>query len=250
MIRDCLRGNQRVVLAAVVSLLLGTPAAGQAGTSHSNQPGGQVGPPGPVNQPSPPPTPRVEVFGGYAFLPPPNHPSPMEAGHGFAFALDVNLAPHFGLRADFDVSFLGRRPERAPDVFGGYELTREDITLSYYSVGPRFVHRWKSVSVFGAVLLEAQRSRWGGYSQVAPGATAGAGDAPCLAGGRPSPVAPCAVPGHTSGAWGFGISGGLDARIRERVAIRVLQYDYFLGGFGSGPKKRLRLKTGITFSFL
>lgn len=251
MIRNYRFRDHRLVLGATLSLLLNsaTPAIGQTVTSQTNEPETQVGSPGPVNRVSATPTPRVEIFGGYSYLPAPNPPSAMEAGHGVAFALDVNFGSHFGLRADFDASVFARRAERAPDALGGYELTPEDITLYDYSIGPRSVQRWRRVSVFGAGLLEGQMSRWNGYSQVMPGATNGAGDVACLVAGRPSLVLPCTVPGHTSRAWGLGIGGGLDARIRERFAIRVLQINYFLGGFGSGPDRKLRLKTGVMFSF-
>ena len=242
--------DRLLVLGATLSLLLNTatPATGQAVTSGTSEPGNQIGPPGPVNRVSATPVPRMEIFGGYSYLPE-SGSRVMEAGHGFALALDMNFGPHFGLRADFDANLFARHAERAPAAIGGYELTREDITLYFYSVGPRFVQRWKRVNVFGEGLLEGQTSKWDGYSQVMPGATSGAEDVPCLIAGRPNLVLPCTVPGHTSSAFGLGVGGGLDARVGERFAIRVLQINYFLGWFGGGPDRNLRLKTGVVFGF-
>jgi hypothetical protein len=49
--------------------------------------------------------------------------------------------------------------------------------------------------------------------------------------------------------WGFGFGAGTDFSITRRIGIRLVQVNYSLGGFGQGPGRQLRIKTGVVFKF-
>jgi len=174
--------------------------------------------------------PRVELFAGYSFLPEtdPFVQSFSDAGHGVGASVSVNLRRSFGLVVDVDTHAWTVHGD------GGETFYRGDyrMRLTYLSFGPRFVMRAKRLSAFGLGTVDLQ---WSDYS------TREIIDAL-----HPDNRSCC---GGSASAWGFGYGGGVDVSLTRRIAVRALQVNYSLGGFGEGPGRHLRLKSGVVFKF-
>lgn len=164
---------------------------------------------------------RFDLFGGYSHV---------EPGHGVAASLDLNKSRHVGLAVDWDMHGWTYESRRFPD--GGY-VSEQEVVLLFLSVGPRFVViRQGRISAFGTITLDVQNSRRGALTIVNPAY-------PDYHGQSES----------RSSAWGLGVGGGADLDINERLAARIVQINYSLGGFGEGPGVQFRLKTGVVFKF-
>jgi hypothetical protein len=192
--------------------------------------------------------PRLELFGGYVYSPElDEYKVGSEAGHGFAVALTVNLRKYFGLVIDADWqswTFQGAldridlgaevcsrpSPRRCGPIRGD-----QDISLLYLSLGPRVHLGTGAFTAFGLATTGIQYSRFS-EQELAYILTAGGLEFDTL-------------PDGTAGAWEFGFGGGADLTLGRRFAIRLLQVNYSLGGFGQGPGRHLRIKTGVVVKF-
>lgn len=233
--------------------------------------------------------PRVEVFGGYSFLPRTDPAAGGEHGHGLATALALNLSRHWALVVDADwhswtypgdldsVDFatltIPPRPDAIyPYITPSYGAAGDlDVTLTYVSAGVRFRVPWRRLNAFGLALTEVQRSQW---SEQDSAVACRAADTMCVAkistepaswGSNVPPVfntwdRPLERYGdivvgrsrsgaYSSGAWGFGFGGGADLSLGSHVGVRLIQVNYSLGGFGEGPGRKLRIKTGLLVKF-
>lgn len=174
--------------------------------------------------------PHVELFAGYSFLPEtdPVVQSFSDAGHGVAAAISINLRRSFGLVVDMDSHAWTVHGHGSDTFYRGDQRIR----LTYLSFGPRFVLRARRLSAFGLGTVDLQ---WSDYSTLE-----------IFDERHPENRSCC---GGSASAWGFGFGGGADVGLTRRIAVRALQVNYSLGGFGEGPGRKLRLKTGIVFHF-
>jgi hypothetical protein len=199
--------------------------------------------------PSPSPPRRVELFGGYTYSPElDEYKIGSEAGHGFAIALTVNLAKYVGLVVDADWQSWtdhGDLDRIDPATVGcsyptsyAYCATYrgdQNVSLFYLSFGPRVHVRRGAFTAFGLAAGEIQRS-WFSEQELAYVLTVGGVELDTLQ-------------ASTAGAWGFGFGGGADLALGRRFAVRLLQVNYSLGGYGQGPGRQFRIKTGIVVRF-
>jgi hypothetical protein len=174
--------------------------------------------------------PRVELFAGYSFLPETDSfvQSFSDAGHGVGASLSVNLRRSFGLVVDVDSHAWTVHGHGSETFYRGDQRIR----LTYLSFGPRFMMRAKRLSAFALGTVDLQ---WSDYS------TQEIFDAL-----HPDNRSCC---GGSASAWGFGFGAGADVGLTRRIAVRALQVNYTPGGFGEGPGRKLRLKTGVVFKF-
>jgi opacity protein-like surface antigen len=175
--------------------------------------------------------PKVEVFGGYSYLrtnitdqyaPTLNGFFPAQDYnlHGWEGAANFNLNNWFGLKADFS---------------GHYDLSeaaREDRI-----VGSN-IHSF----LFGPVFTSRASTRFQPYVHALFGAARGAYD-------YNSPYDDI-----VSTKFAMALGGGVDIRLADSVALRLVQADYFMTRFGSNDalnlnqrQDNLRLGAGLVF---
>ncbi|MDH4065297.1 MAG: hypothetical protein OEW19_12935 [Acidobacteriota bacterium] len=194
-------------------------------------------------------TPRVELFGGYVYSPELDEDKVgSEAGHGLAVSLTANLWRHLGLVVDADWQSwtvqgpldrvdLGTVGCSGPTQSEHCGLIRgdQDILLLYLSFGPRVHLGTGAFTAFGLATTGIEYSRFS-EQEIAHILTAGGVELDTLG-------------ESTAGAWEFDLGGGADLALGRRVAVRLVQVNYSLGGFGQGPGRQLRIKTGIVARF-
>lgn len=225
--------------------------------------------------------PRYELFAGYSYLPDlDEYRASRAGGHGWSVALAVNLHKYWGLVVDADGQTWTSRGELAPAGFSSLTCPRvagcslrgdEQIRLTYLSFGPRVQLRNGRFVAFALGAVEAQRSH---YSELDLAYVGRADDLAFIAfySTRPQAygsnrryifdmwdgplerhgdnvVARARLAEKSSAAWGFGFGGGADLTLTERIGVRLVQINYSLGGFGEGPGRKLRVKTGVVFRF-
>ncbi len=184
-------------------------------------------------------TPKAEVFAGYSF-------SRAEAGgglsginlNGWNAAITGNVNSWFGITADFS---------------GHYGSTLLDAPINRHSFlfGPKLTYRGgdAKVSPFAHALFGAVRAHRGIAN---------------LPLGSPLPLLPAA----TETAFGMALGGGVDYKVNDRVAIRLIQAEYLMTRFEeasgivciqtittpcpttqTGTQNNLRLSFGMNFRF-
>jgi opacity protein-like surface antigen len=153
-------------------------------------------------------TPRVEAFAGYSYIRMSVAYNYHQNFNGWNGSLAFNPSRWIGVVADFS---------------GHYSSD----SLSNYSflVGPRFTYRTQSrITPFAHALAGVAREGEGTVSLNGPG-------------GRT----------YRTGI-AYALGGGIDAAITERIAVRVIQLDYFDQDamfYRNGP----RISTGFVFRF-
>ncbi|HVA95884.1 MAG TPA: PKD domain-containing protein [Candidatus Dormibacteraeota bacterium] len=210
-------------------------AAGQGSGTRAGRRGRQSGQSGAT-------TPKVELFMGYSYwrAVPESTGNRIDAMHGGSASLAYNLNSHFGLvfdfagfRADsllFNSPGAGFTPTRVVDVNG-------DVFTFLF--GPRVSFRNHGrLTPFLQVLAGAARA-----SEV-------------RVDGCNFPIYSCTpLPEET--AFALTAGGGLDYRLNRRIALRLIQVEYFpthfqdptsLGG-DKGWQSNVRLSAGIVFRF-
>jgi hypothetical protein len=227
----CLNAPLRKAIVPLLMLVVPAWAWGQSlGTSRAPDPQNVM--PVSVDGTTATRSPRIELFAGYSQLPSPDKVKEFsDPGHGVGVSLDVNFSQHVGLVVDFDWHSWTIAARQMGDVSEG----PLGIALTYYTVGPRFVVRTNRMAAFGLAAIEGQRSFYGTQSVVD--------------GRIPTGPETATRERSSSAAWGVGFGGGADVSLSDRWAIRAIQVNYSLGGFGSGPGRKLRVKTGVVFKF-
>ena len=171
-----------------------------------------------------PPLPsKVDIFGGYSYV----RASTVFSGtrinlHGASFSPAFYLNRWLGIAADVGVYHTGNIAQQ-------FSLTQWS-----YQVGPRVRLRNDTrFTPYGQFLLG------GGH-----------------AGGTlyTSSLAPGLAPIGSNSSFLFTVGGGVDCRLNNRIAFRIVQAEYlyseFLNGSPIGHKQNnLRLSTGIVFNF-
>jgi len=142
--------------------------------------------------------------------------------------VNLNFHKYVGLAIDFDTSSW---TVHARDI-GDFSRGKQQIRLSFLSIGPRFIWRRERFILFGTPTMDYQRSQFSSMTIADP---ANPGNQ--------------IVPASNSNAWGLGLAGGMDLILTKHIALRLAQINYSLGGLGEGPGRRLRIKTGIVLGF-
>src|SRR5262245_18334941 len=149
---------------------------------------------------------RLELFGGYSFLPADGNDFPRTASSGFQGSVAANINRWFGVVGD-----VGGHYSRSSDL--GFNFRGITVKTSVYEflAGPRFTLR-RNVSPFvhGLVGTASGHTNLGGFSDS----------------------------GFT-----LGVGGGVDAAINRRLAARV-QIDA-LGSFTDILEGNLRVGVGL-----
>ena len=140
------------------------------------------------------PQPKVEIFGGYAFL----HPGVSVDGtnlnlenvpEGWGAAATFNVLPHFGLTADFGGHYhTFSSTSKLPGV---------DVHLGTVMFGPHIEARTSHFTLFGEGLFGLHRVTETNVSGVSP-----------------------------DNAFGLAVGGGLDVHISRHFDLRLAQVDY------------------------
>lgn len=166
--------------------------------------------------------PRAELFGGYSVSIDDGH------AHGWNASIAGNVNSWLGLVADFSQHYTSQT-----SVEGGITVDADGSLLSY-RFGPRLSHRTASrLTPFAHVLL-------GGARFSATGT-------------------PRNIPGNPSVSFsfnGFGVAAGagVDVRVNDQIAIRVIQADWdYIGiedrDFDIEPSSSARISAGVVFRF-
>jgi opacity protein-like surface antigen len=182
-------------------------------------------------------TPRVELFLGYSYLravPAPASGNRMEWLNGGSTSIALNLNRYLGLVGDFGgfadshllLSGTGGNPSTVVDSSG---------RAYTYLFGPRLSFRNHTrLTPFAQVLFGGMHA-----SEVTLSGCSGAGCTP--------------LPSENKFTWTAG--GGLDIRVHQHFAIRIIQAEYLRTSFedhGTGEnatQNDMRLSSGIVFRF-
>ncbi|MEW6208485.1 MAG: outer membrane beta-barrel protein [Acidobacteriota bacterium] len=178
-------------------------------------------------------TPKAELFGGYSYL----HTDGGGDLHGWNGSIAVNLNKWFGVVADFSghydsntSSFSSSFIPGLPTVSGRIEA---DTNIHNFLFGPRFSYRKKeSVTPFAHALIGFSRAHVeGSFTTTTDSGT----------------VSFDFSENDTAFAAAFG--GGLDVKLSDSLALRLVQADYLLTRFGGFTEHNARISTGLVFRF-
>jgi opacity protein-like surface antigen len=168
-------------------------------------------------------SPRVEIFGGYSYM----RASTLFTGerinlHGARFSAAFYVNHWLGLVGDVGIYHAGNIGQQF------------DLNLWSYQLGPR--------------LRLPNQTRFTPYGQFLLGGGHAGGTiyTSSLGSGLP-PIGP-------NNSFVFTAGGGVDCRLNDRIAIRLVQSEYlyseFLNGSAVGHKQNnLRLSAGVVFTF-
>ena len=157
-------------------------------------------------QPAPSPG---DLFAGYSLLPANGDDFPRQRSHGVQGAVAFHLNRWFGIVGD-----IGAQYSTARDLGPGFEGLVARTRVVEYFVGPRFTARLDGVDVFAHGII-----------------------------GRAHGDAGEDFRGFSDSAVAFGGGGGVDVRVRPRLAIRT-QFDLF-GSFADIVDVNPRFAVGL-----
>jgi opacity protein-like surface antigen len=171
--------------------------------------------------------PRIEVFGGYSYF----RSDGGRSLHGWNASIAGNVSSWFGLVGDFSGHYGAQslRTEFPLPGSPGTISAKSDgnSSLHLQLFGPRFSYRSNErVTPFAHALLGAAR--------LSTRATVSVGDL--------STDISLANIGFAAA-----LGGGLDLKLTESIALRLIQADYLLTHFGGSTQKSARLSVGLVF---
>jgi hypothetical protein len=182
--------------------------------------------------------PTAELFAGYSFqtvrIPgsvtfafpglTPRYAEPRrEHSNGWAFSVNRNLSRHIGVKADAAGAYGAQLVDECLFILDQGAMSsiscirRRDVSRYQFLFGPQFSLRTGRVTQFAHSLAGFQHRRVEGFDP------------------------------ETGFALGFG--GGVDVKIRDRLAIRAFQADYLPAKEGPFWRHPVRLGAGIVFHF-
>lgn len=150
--------------------------------------------------------PRVEIAGGYSYL------------HASAFGINVSAPLGFDANTSFNVNtWLG--------IEGNLAYNRKSesgaaVSLTSYTVGPRFTYRTGRVAVFAHALVGGERLSAGGFGFSA-----------------------------ATSAVAYGGGAGLSVTVLKHLAIRAAEVDYLTGSKFGTRLNTIRVGTGVVARF-
>jgi hypothetical protein len=152
--------------------------------------------------------PRVEIFGGFSYLPAGRADFPRKDSYGFQTSLCGNVNRWLGAVADF-----GGQYRKVSDLGPGYPGVTANTSVYEYMAGPRFALRRERFTFFSHALVGRAAGRSG-------------------------------LAGFSDSQFAFAGGGGLDIDLGGRLALRVLQLDY-IGSFTDILEDNARLAFGV-----
>jgi len=173
-------------------------------------------------------TPQWELYGGYSFARLDVSPDLAPIGldkinqHGWHASVSENVNQWLGGEAEFTGTYA--QPQFSDPLLGTIRLKTSAYSFLF---GPRFSRRkWERVTPFAHVLF----------------------------GGVHVQVSTPLLPGLTGSDTAFAVKagGGLDVRVNNRIAIRVVQADYVrthFSDFDDDRQNNLNFSTGVVFRF-
>lgn len=166
-------------------------------------------------------TPQWELAAGYHYFRANIVPScGCFNAHGGSASFAVNVNHWFGIAAEFGAV-------RAGDV----QSSGRDLTIFTYQAGPRFsIRRSERATPYFHALFGGGRASGSLYDVPLPGRTGTGPDS----------------------SWALTLGGGLDVKVRERVALRLVQVDWVHTRFHNGANNQqhnLRVTAGVVFRF-
>jgi opacity protein-like surface antigen len=171
---------------------------------------------------------KVEVFGGYSYLRADWSLGANRDLRGWNASINYNLNKILGVKADFSGHSTDGAIRFSPLTDGSAKI---DISNFTFLFGPQFSYRKnEKVVPFAHVLLGGSRRK------VFSG--------------------PIAIPGvpvfnldSTNTAFTAAFGGGLDIKLTNRLAFRLVQADYLLSRFNGWTQNNLRIGTGLVVRF-
>jgi len=186
--------------------------------------------------------PKVEIFAGYSeFVTP----------HGFlsngSFGPGVSIADRANLKGwNASVTGNANRWLGVEGDFGGYYgHVASQITIDHVGPGGGITSTTfnDTAKVRFYSFLLGPRISYRGSERVTPYVHA-------LAGGIRETIEGPQIPsGSSQTSFGLALGGGVDVKVAEGVAIRVVQADYVRSQFGSKFGNNMRLSFGAVFRF-
>ncbi len=180
-------------------------------------------------------TPKAELFGGYSYF----HSEGGSDLHGWNGSIAVNLNKWFGVVADFSGHYDSNSSSIStiflPDPGFPTASIRIDADTNIHSFlfGPRFSYREKeAITPFAHALIGFSRVHSEGTFTTTTGSTT---------------VTQTFSVSDTAFAAAFG--GGLDLKLSDSFALRVVQADYVLTRFSGFTNHNARISTGLVFRF-
>lgn len=177
-------------------------------------------------------TPKAELFGGYSYF----HADGGGNFHGWNGSIAANLNKWFGVVADFSGHYDSDSSEIVASLPGLPPLSSRieaDSNIYNFLFGPRLSYRKnESITPFAHALIGFSRAHTEGTSTFTTGSTT---------------VITNFDTSDTAFAAAFG--GGLDLKLSNSFALRVVQADYLLTRFGGFTQHNARISTGLVFRF-
>lgn len=136
--------------------------------------------------------------------------------NGGFIAGDLHLNDWFGVTGKFTMGHAG-------DI----SALGQDLTLSTFTVGPRFTYRLHHISIFGDVLVGGARGT-GSYFPSATGSST------------------------TASSFAYSTGGGIDIPLTKRIGWRVVDAEYLHTSLPNGTnnsQNQMEISTGIVFHF-
>lgn len=136
--------------------------------------------------------------------------------NGGFIAADLHLNNWFGVTGKFTMGHAG-------DI----STLGQDLTLSTFTVGPRFTYRLSRMSIFGDVLVGGARGS-GSYFPTSTGSST------------------------TASSFAYSTGGGIDLPLTRRIGLRLVDAEYLHTGLPNGTdnsQNQLEISTGVIFHF-
>jgi opacity protein-like surface antigen len=175
---------------------------------------------------------KVEVFGGYSYLRADRDGQGTRSDlNGWNASINYSLNKILGVKADFSGHYTDTRVVFNPFTGASAKLDISDFTFLF---GPQFSYREnKKVVPFAHILL-------GGFRGKVSGSPIDIG----------FPGQPFVIdPSSTDTSFGAAFGGGLDLKLTNGLAFRLVQADYLLSRFGGRTQNNLRIGTGLVLKF-
>lgn len=188
--------------------------------------------------------PKAEVFGGYSFT----NEDFVSGGsrsnaHGWNASVTANVNHWFGLVTDFG-GLYGASASRTisiptlcpafPCVPQTFLITTDGMTHSFL-VGPQFSLRREKLTPFVHVLIGGARLNSSTTFQ--------------FPGPPPMPLFGPSSFSSSNLALALALGGGVDYKLKEKLASWRVQADYVQSGFSNSTQNNFRLSTGLVFHF-
>jgi opacity protein-like surface antigen len=162
--------------------------------------------------------PRYEVFGGYGNIRPEGGQANLNGWHA---SVAANMNNWFGVAMELSGQY-GTQTLSVTNSLG--QITQVKAHADFHSLGfgPRFTYRKNErLSPFAHVLFGLARGNW---------------------------KRPAIVAGEET-SFGLAVGGGMDTKLTNHLAFRLIQAEYVRTHFSVKAEKSLRIATGLLFSF-